>query len=272
MLAPLIAKGLSSVLLFGVPSTLAKDSTGSGADSASNPVIRGCKVLRDTYPQLLIVCDVCLCEYTVHGHCGVLDGEGLIDNAASIARIAEVALAYAVAGAHVVAPSDMMDNRIAAIKAKLTQHNQRCTIMSYSTKFASSFYGPFRDAAKSAPQFGNRSCYQLPAGSAALGLQAAERDISEGADIIMVKPGMPYMDIVRSIKDKFPASTLAVYQVSGEYVMLHYYGTLPGNSLERVVTESVCGIKRAGGDVIITYFAPLILDWIEKNKGPLVPK
>lgn len=174
-LTPLVEKGLASILLFGVVDKLPKDPTGSGADSAENPVVKALPQLRQWFPDLLIACDVCLCPYTSHGHCGVLTADGVIDNEPSIQRIAEIAFAYAKAGAHIVAPSDMMDNRIWAIKKILRENKMENTVsvLSYSVKFASGFYGPFRDAAKSAPAFGDRKCYQLPPGSKGIAKRAA---------------------------------------------------------------------------------------------------
>lgn len=264
---PLVEKGLKSVLVFGVISKLVKDERGSTADSDDTPTILAVKKLREKFPSLVICCDVCLCPFTNHGHCGILNSDGSLDNAASIKRLAEVAVAYAKAGCHVVAPSDMMDNRIAAIKVALRDHGlgSKVAVMSYSAKFASSFYGPFRDAAKSAPSFGDRRCYQLPAGAKGLAARAVERDMAEGADILMVKPGMPYLDIVRQTKDKFPDVPLAIYQVSGEYAML-YHGSVAGAfDLKTIVMESLEGMRRAGADIIITYYVPQLLDWMREQ-------
>uniref|UniRef100_A0A182NC96 Delta-aminolevulinic acid dehydratase n=1 Tax=Anopheles dirus TaxID=7168 RepID=A0A182NC96_9DIPT len=238
-LEPLVAKGLQSVLLFGVIDKMPKDPTGSGADCATNPVIRALPRLRAAFPDLLIACDVCLCPYTDHGHCGVLTADGIIDNEPSIKRIAEIALAYATAGAHIVAPSDMMDNRIYAIKQTLRSNNfdNRCSVLSYSVKFASGFYGPFRDAAKSAPAFGDRKCYQLPPGSKGIAKRAAKRDVEEGADMLMVKPGMAYLDIVKQVKDDYPELPLFIYQVSGEYSMLLNAAQIGAFDLKTVLWE-----------------------------------
>ncbi|KAG7202496.1 hypothetical protein KM043_017064 [Ampulex compressa] len=182
MLQPLVSKGLQSILLFGVAKHLKKDYVGSNADSPQNPIIEAVPLIRQWFPNLLIACDVCLCPYTVHGHCGILNEDGSLNNVASIERIAEVALAYAKAGAQIVAPSDMMDGRIASIKKKLmiAGLSNKVAVLSYSGKFASGFYGPFRDASQSAPKFGDRKCYQLPPGSNGLASRAAARDVSEG--------------------------------------------------------------------------------------------
>lgn len=262
-LSPLVELGLKSVLLFGVVDRLAKDATGSGAEHPENPVMKALPRLRSEFPGVVIATDVCLCPYTDHGHCGVLRDDGQLDNAASIARIAEVAQAYADQGAHVVAPSDMMDNRIGAIRQSLNEAGSTAAILSYSCKFASSFYGPFREAAKSAPAFGDRRCYQLPVGARGLALRAAERDVKEGANFLMVKPGMAYLDVLRSVKDAHPHVPLFVYQVSGEYAMLHNIGA-DGSPAQRQqfhaqLMECLVAFRRAGADVIISYFVPLLL-------------
>ncbi|GAB0097487.1 Delta-aminolevulinic acid dehydratase [Sergentomyia squamirostris] len=264
----LVAKGLQAVLLFGVIDQLPKNSTGTSADSIDNPVIRLLPMLRAKFPELLIACDVCLCPYTDHGHCGILESsDGTINNDASIARLAEIALAYAKAGAHIVAPSDMMDNRIAAIKGILKREGFQETValLSYAVKFASGFYGPFRDAAKSAPAFGDRSCYQLPSGARGLAAQAAARDVAEGADMLMVKPGLAYLDILRDVRNNYPNHPLFVYQVSGEYAMIHWAAANGALDLHRAVFETMKSFRRAGADVIITYYTPLILEELSKR-------
>ncbi|GFU03652.1 delta-aminolevulinic acid dehydratase [Nephila pilipes] len=264
-LKPLIEKGLNSVLLFGVVDSSLKDGQASVADIASNPVLPAIKLLRETYPNLLIVCDVCLCGYTDHGHCGILTKDGEIDNDASLKRIAEVALGYAKFGCHVVAPSDMMDGRVKAIKEILNDagYGSTVSVLSYAAKFASKFYGPFRDAADSAPAFGDRRQYQLPPGSKGLALRAVSRDIEEGADMIMVKPGLAYLDIANEVKRKYPEYPLFMYQVSGEYAMLHHAANAGVFSLKDAVLESLASMRRAGVDVVITYFVPqLLLEWL----------
>ena len=261
LLAPLIAKGLRSVLLFGVPSGK-KDAHGSGADRDDTPVVRALQVLKASFPDLLLVADVCLCEYTDHGHCGILNKDGTVDNAASVARLAEIATAYAHAGAHVVAPSDMMDGRVGAIKAALCEGGlNRVAIMSYAAKFASCFYGPFRDAADCAPKFGDRQAYQLPPAARGLALRAVERDVAEGADFVIVKPAGPYMDIVRETKNMV-CVPVAAYQVSGEYAMLVHAAEKGAFDLRKAVMESLVGLRRAGADILVTYFAPQVLEWI----------
>ncbi|CAG9783328.1 unnamed protein product [Diatraea saccharalis] len=261
-LKDLVAKGLKSILIFGIVETLEKDAIGSSADTPENPVIKALPRLREAFPDLLLACDVCLCPYTSHGHCGLLSANGAIDHGASTKRIAEVALAYAKAGAHIVAPSDMMDNRIKAIKEALVSHKleNQVSVLSYSCKFASSMYGPFRDTMKSSPMASDRKCYQLPPGSAGLAARAAARDVAEGADCLMVKPGLPYLDIVRRTKDQFPNHPLFIYQVSGEYAMIARGGD--SAEVQTTLMEILTCMRRAGADCIITYFAPLILSII----------
>ncbi|KAM3957008.1 delta-aminolevulinic acid dehydratase-like [Aphomia sociella] len=265
-LEELVRKGLKSILIFGIVSDLPKDPTGSSADAPENPVVKALPKLRTAFPDLLIACDVCLCPYTSHGHCGLLTENGAIDHSASVKRIADVALAYAKAGAQIVAPSDMMDNRIKAIKDVLIANKlqNQVSVLSYSCKFASSMYGPFRDTMKSSPMEGDRKCYQLPPGSAHLAARAAARDVAEGADFLMVKPGLPYLDIVRQTKDQFPHHPLFIYQVSGEYAMLSRSGE--SEEVETTLMEILKCMRRAGADCIITYFAPLVLSIISKNK------
>ncbi|KAF7270618.1 hypothetical protein GWI33_016414 [Rhynchophorus ferrugineus] len=264
-LTVVVQKGLTSILVFGVIETLSKDEHGTNADSARNPVIRALPKLREWFPDLTIACDVCLCPYTSHGHCGILNPNGTIDNPSSIKRIAEVALAYAKAGAHIVAPSDMMDGRIGAIKSLLIEHNLQnsVSLLSYSCKFASNFYGPFRDAARSKPSFGDRKCYQLPIAGEGVALRAAARDVEEGADMLMVKPIMAYMDVLKQVKDRYPEYPVFVYQVSGEYTMIYNAAEKGVFQLKPALMEILQSYRRAGADVIITYYTPLILDWLQ---------
>ncbi|XP_051893256.1 delta-aminolevulinic acid dehydratase [Pristis pectinata] len=265
MLQPLVDQGLACVLIFGVPTKLAKDERGSGADLEETPAILAIKKLRSTFPGLVIVCDVCLCPYTVHGHCGILREDGTLNNEASCQRLAEVALAYAKAGCHIVAPSDMMDGRVGSIKQALVSNDlgSKVSVMSYSAKFASCFYGPFRDAAQSKPAFGDRKCYQLPPGARGLALRAVDRDVREGADMLMVKPGMPYLDIVREVKNKYPCHPLATYHVSGEFAMLWHGAQAGAFDLKTAVMEVLTSLRRAGADIIITYYVPQILSWLK---------
>ncbi|XP_064395914.1 delta-aminolevulinic acid dehydratase-like [Halichondria panicea] len=265
-LRPLVENGLRAVLIFGVPSSAGKDSTGSPADAPDNPAVLAICKLRSTFPTLLVMCDVCLCPYTDHGHCGILYEDGTINNEASIKRLAQVAVAYAKVGCQVIAPSDMMDNRVAAIKQALKEEGLggKVAVLSYSAKFASNFYGPFRDAAKSAPAFGDRRCYQLPSGSRGLAIRSVDRDVEEGADMLMVKPGMAYLDIVRDVKKRHPNHPLAIYQVSGEYAMLWHGSSAGAFDLKAIVMESLTAMRRAGADIIITYYAPMLLHWLKE--------
>ncbi|KAF9012464.1 hypothetical protein BDQ17DRAFT_1343949 [Cyathus striatus] len=236
------------VILFGVPLNCNKDFCGTPADDESGPVIQAIKKLRELFPSLYIACDVCLCEYTDHGHCGYLHEDGTINTEPSVKRIAEVAVNYARAGAHCVAPSDMMDGRIKAIKRGLIDagFGNKCTLMSYSAKFASSLYGPFRDAAGSAPSFGDRKCYQLPPGAKGLARRAIIRDTEEGADIIMVKPALPYLDIIADAAELAPNHPLACYQVSGEFAMIHAGARAGVYDLKTMAFEAADSMLRAG--------------------------
>ncbi|CAL1569599.1 unnamed protein product [Knipowitschia caucasica] len=266
LLGPLVQKGLKSVLIFGVPAKVEKDERGSGADAADTPVVLAVRKIRAMFPELLVACDVCLCPYTSHGHCGILNEDGALNNDASCLRLAEVALAYAQAGAHIIAPSDMMDGRVRAIKQFFLANDMgnKVSVLSYSAKFASCYYGPFRDAAQSKPAFGDRRCYQLPPGARGLALRAVERDVREGADMVMVKPGLPYLDIVREVKDKFPSHPLAVYNVSGEFSMMWHGAQAGAFELRAAVMEAMTSFRRAGADIIITYFVPQLLDWLQQ--------
>ncbi|XP_001604460.2 endoplasmic reticulum chaperone BiP isoform X2 [Nasonia vitripennis] len=257
LLEPLIAKGLKSILLFGVANNLPKDEIASAADSPANPIIQALPLLRNWFPSLIIACDVCLCPYSSHGHCGILNDDGTIDNKPSIKRIADIAVAYAKAGAHIVAPSDMMDGRIKAIKHGLAAAglSNKVAVLSYSVKFASGFYGPFRDASKSAPKFGDRQCYQLPSGSNGLAARAAARDIEEGADMLMVKPGLAYLDIVKETKNAHPEYPMFIYQVSGEYAMLYHGAQNGAINLEAVLKEVLVCMRRAGADWLVAAIA-----------------
>ncbi|ORZ30713.1 hypothetical protein BCR44DRAFT_35171 [Catenaria anguillulae PL171] len=268
-LTPLVALGLQSVILFGVPSRIPKDNHGSAALDPNTPVVLALRALRKHFPQLLLAVDVCLCPYTDHGHCGILtnyDTQAL-DNDASIAQLANIAVHYAQAGAHIIAPSDMMDNRILAIKRALNNHKlSNVAVMAYSAKFASVFYGPFRDAAKSAPGMGDRKCYQLPPGSRKLARRAIVRDVAEGADMIMVKPGYPYLDVVRDAADLAPDVPVAIYQVSGEYAMLWHGAQAGVYQLKDAVKESLEAGLRAGATILITYYTPMVLQWLKEDQ------
>lgn len=262
-----VGDGLTSVLLFGVPERVAKDAEGSTGALGTNPVMAAVAAIKAAFPALTVAADVCLCPYTSHGHCGVLqdDGEGTIDAAASLAALAGQAVAFARAGVDVVAPSDMMDGRVGAIKQALKDHGfgNRVAVLSYAVKFSSSFYGPFREAAKSAPAFGDRKRYQLPCGSRGLAARAAARDVAEGADMLMVKPGLAYLDLVRETKDAFPHHPMFLYQVSGEYAMLHHGAAAGAFHLDTTLLEVLTSMRRAGADVIISYFTPKILELLK---------
>ncbi|KAF9738795.1 Aminolevulinate dehydratase [Paraphaeosphaeria minitans] len=267
-LKPLVEKGLKSVILFGVPlAPGAKDALGTSADDPKGPVIKAIRLLRRSFPDLFIVADVCLCEYTSHGHCGILRDDGSLNNALSVDRISDVAMAYAEAGAHCVAPSDMNDGRIRAIKLKLIEAGiaHQVVLMSYSAKFSGVLYGPFRDAAGSCPSFGDRRCYQLPPGGRGLARRAIVRDISEGADIIMVKPASQYLDIISDAKELGKDMPVAAYQVSGEYAMIHAAAKAGVFDLRAMAEEATQGILRAGASIVVSYFTPEFLDWLSEN-------
>ena len=262
LLTPLVERGLRAVLLFGTLSDSSmKDDNGSMATSDDNPVARALMMLRSRFPSLYLMVDVCLCAYTSHGHCGLLLPGGEIDNQSSIERLSEMAVHLAQCGADCIAPSDMMDGRIGQIKQSLRDAHldHRITVCSYAVKFASCFYGPFRDAAGSGAKFGDRSRYQLPSASRSLALRAVDRDVEEGADMVMVKPAMPYLDLVREVKDRVHVP-VAVYHVSGEYAMLVAGSEMGAFELKTAVMEVLGGFRRAGASVLITYFAPMVLD------------
>jgi porphobilinogen synthase len=246
------ADGVLGVLLFGLPE--GKDATGSKASDPDAPVQSAVRALKREVPDLIVVTDVCLCEYTSHGHCGILDGEEIL-NDVTVAHVADAALSHAVAGADFVAPSDMMDGRVAAIRKLLDERNlDRVGIMSYAAKYCSAFYGPFRDAADSAPQFGDRRSHQMDPANVEEALREVETDLEEGADIIMVKPALHYLDVISRVKMQFNQPT-AAYHVSGEYAMLKLAAARGWIDERRGMLETLTAIKRAGADIIITYYA-----------------
>ncbi len=248
----IFALGIPAVILFGIPAI--KDDVGSDAMSDEGIIARAVRALKETVPDLLIITDVCFCEYTDHGHCGVLHGHD-VDNDATLANLQKQAVVHARAGADMVAPSGMMDGMVGAIREALdTEGFTDVSIMSYAVKYASGFYGPFREAAESAPQFGDRSTYQMDPPNSREALREAQLDVEEGADILMVKPAMPYLDILYQVRQTFGLPT-AAYQVSGEYAMLHAAAQNGWLDLDRVMIESLIAIKRAGADMILTYFA-----------------
>lgn len=244
--------GIPAVILFGIPET--KDEMGSGAYDEHGIIQTAVRALKKEVPGLLVITDVCLCEYTSHGHCGIVRGNEIV-NDESIELLAKEALTHAQAGADVVAPSDMFDGRIAAIRKALDENSfKTLPIMSYAAKFASGFYGPFRDAAESTPKFGDRRSHQMDPANSNEALHEVEEDIKEGADIVMVKPALSYLDIIRRVKDKFGMPT-AAYNVSGEYSMVKAAARNGWIDEERVMMEILTSIKRAGADIILTYFA-----------------
>ncbi len=244
--------GISSILLFGIPET--KDEIGSGAYDKNGIVQKALREIKKRFPEMLVMTDVCLCEYTSHGHCGVVES-GYVQNDGTLELLAAEAVSHAENGADIVAPSDMMDGRVAAIRRKLDENGFAETpIMAYSAKFSSAFYAPFREAAESAPQFGNRQSYQMGSGNSDEAMREIALDIAEGADVVMVKPALSYLDLIRRTKDNFNIP-IAAYNVSGEYSMIkaaEEKGWIDG---EKVMVEVLTSIKRAGADVIITYFA-----------------
>jgi len=246
------ALGIGGIILFGIPP--AKDEVGSSGYDDRGIVQEAVRALKREVKDILIITDVCLCEYTSHGHCGIVQGDE-IRNDPTVDLLARMALSHAKAGADIVAPSDMMDGRVAAIRSLLDKNGfQNTPILSYAVKYASGFYGPFREAAESAPAFGDRRSHQMDPANAREALREVELDIEEGADILMVKPAGPYLDIIRMIRDRYP-HPLAAYQVSGEFSSLIAAGRLGWLDLPRTMLESLIGIRRAGADIILTYFA-----------------
>jgi porphobilinogen synthase len=246
------AEGVKSVLLFGLPDT--KDDIGSGAYDPEAPVQSAVRAIKSAVPDVLLITDVCLCEYTDHGHCGVvIDDE--IANDPTVDLLVRAAVSQAAAGADIVAPSDMMDGRVRAIRQALDERGfEQTVIMSYAAKYCSAFYGPFREAAQSAPKFGDRRSHQMDPANAVEALREVELDIEEGADIVMVKPALPYLDVIARVKDRFGYPT-AAYHVSGEYAMLKAAAQNGWVDERRAMLESLTAIRRAGADIIITYYA-----------------
>ncbi len=253
------ALGIPAVLLFGLPEY--KDAKGSSAWDMKSPVQRAMMLIKKALPDLVVIGDVCLCEYTDHGHCGLLKGQE-VDNDPTLDLLARVAVSQAKAGADVIAPSDMMDGRVAAIREALDVEGfaQR-TIMAYSAKYASAFYGPFREAADSAPKFGDRRAYQMDPANVREAMREVDLDVSEGADIIMVKPAMAYMDVISKVRDGFELP-VAAYNVSGEYAMVKAAAANGWMEEQRTTLEILTGIKRAGADIIITYHALEAAEWL----------
>jgi len=260
----LAARGVGGVVLFGLPD--AKDGRASGAYAADGIVQRTLRALKEADLPLAVVVDVCLCEYTDHGHCGVVDGEGRVLNDPTLELLARTSVSLAEAGADVVAPSAMMDGQVGAIRDALDADGRgEVAILAYAAKYASAFFGPFREAADSAPRFGDRRAYQMDPANAREALREIESDLAEGADAVMVKPAMPYLDVIRAARERFHAP-LAAYQVSGEYAALVAAGERGWIDLRAAALEALTGIVRAGADVVLTYFAKQAAEWIAESR------
>ena len=256
--------GIPAVLLFGLPRD--KDPRGTEAYAEDGIIQQAVRAVKDTIPDLLVITDVCLCEYTSHGHCGVVE-DGRIKNDPTLELIARTAVSHAEAGADLIAPSDMMDGRVAAVREGLDESGfPETPIMAYSAKYASAFYGPFREAADSTPQFGDRRSHQMDPANQREALREIAFDIEEGADIVMVKPALPYLDVIARVKGEF-GLPVAAYSVSGEYAMLKAAGQLGWLDEDRAVLEALTGIRRAGADIIITYFAKDAARLIEQGRA-----
>jgi porphobilinogen synthase len=252
--------GIPAVLLFGLPA--AKDDVGSGAWDDEGIIQLATRAIKAAYPDLLVIADLCLCEYTSHGHCGVLRPDGVVDNDQTLELLARTAVSQAEAGADAVAPSDMMDGRVGALRAALDEHDLSETpIIAYSAKFASAFYGPFREAADSAPAMGDRRGYQMDPANAREAVREARLDEQEGADVLMVKPALPYLDVIRRVRESTELP-IAAYNVSGEYAMLKAAAAQGLLDERAAVLEALTGIRRAGADIVITYHAKDLATWL----------
>lgn len=259
----LVELGIRSIILFGIPAH--KDEVGSEAYNENGIIQRAIRAIKGNVEGMLVITDVCLCEYTSHGHCGVLNGEEIL-NDETVSLLAKEAISHAEAGADMIAPSDMMDGRIASIRKALDYKGfTHIPIMSYAVKYASGFYGPFRDAAESTPAFGDRRSHQMDIANIEEAIREAESDIQEGADIIMVKPALAYLDVIKTLKDRYPVP-MAAYQVSGEYSMIKAGAQLGWIDEERVMVESLTAIKRAGAKMILTYFAKDMAKYLDKTR------
>ncbi len=255
--------GINAVIIFGIPEK--KDTFGSEAYDENGVVQKAVRRIKDSQPDLTVMCDVCLCEYTDHGHCGVLNQKGYVENDKTVALLARTAVSQVQAGADIVAPSAMMDNQVGAIRRALDSNGfDNSLVMSYSSKYASAFYGPFREAAGSTPSFGDRSSYQMDPSNLREAVRETALDVDQGADIIMVKPALPYLDVIREIRQKFN-HPLAAYQVSGEYAMIKAAALNGWIDERRAVKETLTSIKRAGADMIISYFAKQYLSDLKKE-------
>jgi porphobilinogen synthase len=262
-LLPKLAKQLSAqkipaILLFGIPKK--KDPEGTSAHHKDGVVQQAIRRIKDAAPEIMVITDVCLCEYTDHGHCGILDESGQVSNDDTLELLSTVALSHAKAGADIIAPSDMMDGRVGVIRESLDENGyEHLPILSYAVKYASCFYGPFREAAGSTPSFGDRKGYQMDPANVREAMREAAYDIEEGADMLMVKPALPYLDVIRLVADEFDCP-LAAYQVSGEYSMIKAACERGWMNEDACILESATSIKRAGADIIITYFAPRLAE------------
>jgi len=255
------ALGVPAVLLFGIPAE--KDADGSGAWDDEGAVQLATRAIKAAHPELLVITDLCLCEYTEHGHCGRLRDDGSVDNDATLELLARTALSQARAGADAVAPSDMMDGRVGAIREALDEEGlEELPIVAYSAKFASAFYGPFREAAGSTPAFGDRRSYQMDPGNGDEALREVMLDVQEGADVVMVKPALPYLDVIRRVKER-TGMPVAAYQVSGEYAMIKAAAAAGYVDERAVVLETLTAIRRAGADIVITYHAKDVAQWLQ---------
>ena len=255
------ALGIPSVLLFGIPAE--KDEQGSGAYDEEGVVQLAVRAIKEAHPELVVITDVCLCEYTSHGHCGVVRPDGEVDNDMSLELLAKTAISQANAGADIVAPSDMMDGRVGALRSQLDAEGHSDTpIIAYSAKFASAFYGPFREAAESTPAFGDRRSYQMDPANSDEAVREALLDVEEGADVVMVKPALPYLDVIRRVKEA-TLLPVAAYNVSGEYAMLKAAAAAGYLDERSAVLESLTGIRRAGADIVITYHAKDVAQWLQ---------
>jgi porphobilinogen synthase len=260
----IVALEIPAVLLFGIPAE--KDPTGSGAWDAQGPVQRAIDAIKRQSPDTVVIADVCLCEYTDHGHCGVLSARGEVLNDETLELLARSAVSFADAGADIVAPSAMMDGQVAALRSALDSSGHTTVpILAYAAKFASAFYGPFREAAESTPRFGDRKAYQMDPANGREALREVALDVDEGADLLMVKPAGPYLDIIRQVRDQYELP-LAAYQVSGEYAMLKAAVSNGWLDERRAALESLTSIKRAGADLIITYYAKEAARWLAERE------
>ncbi|MBD8134826.1 porphobilinogen synthase [Bacillus sp. CFBP 13597] len=259
-----VSLGIKSVILFGVPFDHDKDEQGTGAFHHNGLVQEATRFIKKQYPEVIVIADTCLCEYTSHGHCGVVEGEKIL-NDASLDLLAKTAISQAEAGADIIAPSNMMDGFVAAIRAGLDEAGyEDIPIMSYAVKYASAFYGPFRDAANGAPQFGDRKTYQMDPANRLEAFREAESDVAEGADFLIVKPALSYMDIIRDVKNNFNLPIVS-YNVSGEYSMVKAAAQNGWIDEKAIVMEMLTGLKRAGSDLIITYFSKEVARWLNED-------